>query len=502
MPTFLSLFSGIGGLDLGLERAGWRCVGQVEIDPYRRGILERWWPDVPKTEDVCDVGVRPLRANGHAAGGISTGAEGTWTSGSADLICGGFPCQDLSVAGKRAGLEGSRSSLFFEFARIADALHPRWLLVENVPGLLSSNGGRDFVVVLATLADLGYGVAWRVLDSRYFGVPQRRRRVFVVGHLGVEGPEPFLPFLEGGEGNPAESGEAGEESAAVSLSGIGSGGPDDNDGQAGRIVTAHALTSGGRETGPHGALDGNNLVVHALTSEGHDASEDGTGRGTPLVAAPLSHGSNPNSNAAGRRREDDENLVYPLARRGREGGSVLEVGEEGTYNALRAGDGGSSRLPQALVGQSVRRLTPVECCRLQGFPDDWLGGNEPPDSPKYAALGDAVTVPVAEWIGRRLLAAPRDKLVNPLPRDPDGLGDLGVGDTIVVGGGSGGGSRDLGEGHAVEGPGLLAPPVLPGHLDQFQPQGLVHVPSFCQPKLDRSRAGCQVAFDATRTGVR
>jgi hypothetical protein len=107
-----------------------------------------------------------------------------------------------------------------------------------------------------------------------------------------------------------------------------------------------------------------------------------------------------------------------------------------------------------------------------------------------------------EWIGRRLLASPGNKLVNPLPRDPDGLGNLGVGEALVVGGSSGGSSGPLGEGHAVEGPGLLAPPVLPGHLDQFQPQGLVHVPSFCQPKLDRSRAGCQVALDATRTGVR
>ena len=129
--------------------------------------------------------------------------------------------------------------------------------------------------------------------------------------------------------------------------------------------------------------------------------------GETLVAAPLSHGSNPNSNAAGRRREDDENLVaYPLARRGRPGGSELEVGEAEVYNTLRGADGGSSRLPQALIGNAVRRLTPTECERLQGFPDDWLGEpNEKPDSPRYAALGDAVTVNVSEWIGRRILEA-------------------------------------------------------------------------------------------------
>ena len=122
------------------------------------------------------------------------------------------------------------------------------------------------------------------------------------------------------------------------------------------------------------------------------------------VADTLTSGSHPASNMPGRRREDDTNLaVYPLARRGREGGSELEVGEEGTYNALRAGNGGSSRLNQVMIGTGVRRLTPVECERLQGFPDGWtdLG----PDSRRYAALGDAVTVPVAEWIGRRIMEA-------------------------------------------------------------------------------------------------
>ncbi len=117
-----------------------------------------------------------------------------------------------------------------------------------------------------------------------------------------------------------------------------------------------------------------------------------------FVAGPLGGGNN----GAGRRTEDDPNFVYPLARRGRDGGSELEVGEEGVYNALRAGDGGSSRLNQVMVGAMVRRLTPTECERLQGFPDGWtqLGGT--PDSRRYSALGDAVTVPVAEWIGRRI----------------------------------------------------------------------------------------------------
>lgn len=206
MLTFGSLFSGIGGIDLGLERAGMRVLWQCEADPWRRAVLRSHWPAVPCYEDVRDVGGQEERrwVNVRNSGGsadVGCGRDGVW---SVDLLCGGFPCQDLSVAGRRAGLiDGVRSSLFFEFARIADLVRPRWLLIENVPGLLSSNGGRDFAVVYATLAELGYGLAWRILDSRHFGVPQRRRRVFIVGHLGARSAAPFLSFLEGGEGDSA-----------------------------------------------------------------------------------------------------------------------------------------------------------------------------------------------------------------------------------------------------------------------------------------------------------
>lgn len=143
-----------------------------------------------------------------------------------DLLAGGFPCQDLSVAGRRAGLAGDRSGLFFEFARIAETLRPRWVLVENVPGLLSSNGGRDFGVVLGTLADLGYGVAWRTLDSRFFGVPQRRRRVFILGALADGDPRAaaeragqVLAVGSRCQRHPATRGEARQDDPGSSVSG-------------------------------------------------------------------------------------------------------------------------------------------------------------------------------------------------------------------------------------------------------------------------------------------
>ena len=414
MPSVGSLFSGIGGLDAGLRRAGWGHAFLCESDPYRRDALRVHFPGVPIYEDVREVDATawPARngAGRRALGGEPDASAADLSldnSTGLDLLCGGFPCQDVSVAGRRAGLAGEQSGLFFEFARVAEALRSHLLLVENVPGLLSSNGGRDFGVLLGTLADLGYGLAWRILDSRFFGVPQRRRRMFIVGALA--------------NGDPRAAAERAGQILAV-----------------GQGCERHSKTGGKARAGVASALSGRSpsrlddqgsgqlVVSHTLTNEGHNASEDGTGRGTPLVAAPLSHGSNPNSNMAGRRREDDENLVIvgplgggndgierrskddpsliacPLAWRGRDGGSELEVGEANIYNALRAGDGGSSRLNQVMVGTGVRRLTPRECERLQAFPDDWtqLGGTS--DSRRYAALGDAVTVNVAEWIGRRL----------------------------------------------------------------------------------------------------
>jgi DNA (cytosine-5)-methyltransferase 1 len=171
------LFSGIGGLDHGLSRAGFRHAFFCESDPWRRGVLAERWPGVPIYDDVRDVG----RVQSHDSGHGAHASSGRGRVRPVDFLCGGFPCQDLSVAGQRRGLQaGERSSLFFEFARVADELVPAggYVLVENVPGLLSSQNGRDFALVLATLAELGFhDLAWRVLDSRHFGVPQRRRRV-------------------------------------------------------------------------------------------------------------------------------------------------------------------------------------------------------------------------------------------------------------------------------------------------------------------------------------
>lgn len=206
--TVVSLFAGVGGFDLAFERAGAEVVAAVEIDAPARAVLARRFPSTTLFDDVTKVTGDELRAAGFVP--------------ERGVITGGFPCQDLSVAGGRKGLAGERSGLFWHIVRLLAELRPAWFVLENVPGLLSSNDGRDFGAVLGALGDCGYGVAYRVLDAKYFGVPQQRRRVFIVGHLG----SPFgaaaqvLLEPEGGAGDLAAGGEAGPGVAAVAAEGF------------------------------------------------------------------------------------------------------------------------------------------------------------------------------------------------------------------------------------------------------------------------------------------
>lgn len=176
MITGVSLFAGVGGFDLAMERNGVNVVASVEIDKNCNKVLAKHFPNTKQFNDITEV-----------KGSDLIGAGFTPSTG---IITGGFPCQDLSVAGKRAGLAGTRSGLFWEAARIVDETQSEYFVIENVPGLLTSNSGADFAVVLGTMADLGYSVAWRVLDAQYFNVPQRRKRVFIVGRRDPESTSP------------------------------------------------------------------------------------------------------------------------------------------------------------------------------------------------------------------------------------------------------------------------------------------------------------------------
>lgn len=352
MLTVGSTFSGVGGIDLGLQRAGMRVLFQAESDPWCRRILAQHWPDIPCFDDVRTVSAQSLSARLEQPERVGV-----------DLACGGFPCQDLSVAGRRAGLNGERSGLFFEFARIADELvrADGWIVIENVTGLLSSQGGRDFAVVVRTLGDIGFhDLAWRVLDSRYFGVPQRRRRIYVVGRRAVgRGARTVLLEPESGGGDFAPSRQTRArasllaEGGAVQALDAKRGGVDDNEAQAGHLVAPAIIKRYAKGTDSD-ATDV--LIAHTLRAEGFDASEDGTGRGTPLVANTLK------------------------GQRGRGGGGI---GPEETLIDSTPTDANGVRAPTGLP----RRV------------DD-----PRPDGPRYAAMGNAVTVNVAHWLGSRIVA--------------------------------------------------------------------------------------------------
>lgn len=207
---FVSLFAGVGGFDLGLERSGHTCVGQVEIDKHAQSVLARHWPDVPKHDDVTTA---------------IDWADEIGLTGNVDLVAGGFPCQDLSVAGKRAGLDGKRSGLFYDALAFAKAVKAKTILLENVPGLLSSNQGRDFGVLLTELADAGYSnIEWRVLNSQFFGVAQRRRRVFIVASLGTEPFRTVLAECESSAGNLEAGEQTGQEVTRDADHGAGTSG--------------------------------------------------------------------------------------------------------------------------------------------------------------------------------------------------------------------------------------------------------------------------------------
>ena len=204
---FVSLFAGVGGFDLGFEQAGMTCVGQVEIDKNARKILEKQFPNVPKWDDVQTA---------------KEWADEQQLVGRVDLVCGGFPCQDLSVAGKRAGLAGARSGLFYDAVDFATHVKAKWIVLENVPGLLSSNRGADFLAVISNLRNAGFHyVEWRVFNSQFYGVPQRRRRIFIVASTTNPSRFPIFVERESSEWDSSPGNEEGKNSSRETSVSVG-----------------------------------------------------------------------------------------------------------------------------------------------------------------------------------------------------------------------------------------------------------------------------------------
>ena len=467
-----SVCSGIEAATLAWHSLGWKPAFFSEIEKFPREVLKYHYPDIPLHGDFTTIGKNDY--------------------GSIDLLVGGTPCQSFSIAGLRGGMDDDRGNLALEYLKLAKRKRPQWLVWENVPGVRSSWSGEpdddsiteweessDFACFIEGLSELGYGYGYRSFDAQYFGLAQRRQRVFLVGYLGDWRPAAAVLFeresllrdsaprrekrqtasgriarslaIRGREG--IASAELGEEVANAILTPSGGRGGIG----VGAILEENLTAYGGNNTsGPieiATAVKGDNsnldfesetFIAHTLRGNGFDASEDGTGRGTPIISV---HGT----------QDPDvlENLAHPLGRNNgaenaiafdttqitsKENRSRPSPGEPcHTLNAgshapaiaisgrARGDDGRGYARPEHFTedcagtvdaskpervwapNSLVRRLTPLECERLQGCPDNytqiaWRGNpaDKCPDGPRYKAIGNSMAVPVMHWIGKRI----------------------------------------------------------------------------------------------------
>lgn len=354
-----SVCSGIEAASLAWKELGWKPAFFSEIERFPRAVLAHHYPAVPLHGDFTTIGENEY--------------------GSIDLLVGGTPCQSFSVAGLRKGMADERGNLALEFLRLAQRKRPKWLLWENVPGVLSANEGRDFGAFLGGLAECGYGFAYRVFDAQYFGLAQRRKRVFVVGYLGDWRPSRAV-LLEPASlrGDPAPRRKTREDIAgtlgARSCRSVGA-----QDAYAGHLIAYAPEVASTLQTtcDDYSRADGFTMVVH--------------GTQDPDIRFDLAH-------TLGRNRGQENAIFYENHM---QDSRVREVDVCPTLSA-KAGTGGGN-LPLVQLGSIVRRLTPLECERLMGMPDNYtkIKANTP-DAPRYESIGNSFPVPVLRWLGRRI----------------------------------------------------------------------------------------------------
>jgi DNA (cytosine-5)-methyltransferase 1 len=375
---YLSVCSGIEAATVAWHPLGWKPAAFAEIDKFPRAVLQHHYPDVPIHGDFTTI-----QANDY---------------GTVDLLVGGTPCQSFSVAGLRGGLDDDRGNLALEFMRLAARIKPTWIVWENVPGVLSSNGGRDFGSILGALGELGYGWAYRVLDAQHFGVPQRRRRVFVVGCLGSWQRAAAVLFERHSvSGNPPPRREARETAPTVPARRTAGGGLGTDFDCDGGLIARCATTGEGKcfDSETTTLVTQDVRYAHYSHDYANDRITDPAGVNPALSARATASGN--------------LNLLEPAAFDWQTGGDMRGLDPKPTAALQRC------QVP-AVCGAAVRRLTPRECERLQGFSDDytaipWRGkpADQCPDGPRYKALGNSMAVPVMAWIGSRILG------VNDLP---------------------------------------------------------------------------------------
>jgi DNA (cytosine-5)-methyltransferase 1 len=487
---YATICSGINAPAVAWNSLGWDQVFSSEIEPFPCAVLNHHAPEVPNYGNLLSYATWPIHRN-------------------LDIACGGTPCQGFSIAGLCGGLDDPRSQLSITYIEFIARNRPRWFIWENVPNVLSVHGGRDFATILggftgrrihvpdggwqnsgiASSANGGYGVAWRVLDAQFVrvdshpgAVPQRRQRVFVVGHSGGQWQRAAAVLFERESlrGDSAPRREAGKGTAhgvAPSLTSSGRGVErcGESRGQDPVIAvsgTAPCLRSSNHHDNSDPGIHAQMLVAHSLRAEGFDASEDGTGQGTPIVPAvawalqerdskgedsstkeghllPVAFDTTQVTSAANRSnpkpgdpchplaagahepciafpermsgtqcassenvspviQSENPTAVMTLAIRGRGDSHDLEYRQDGTSNAVLTPNGGRGGIGVGAIshGMAVRRLTPRECERLQGFPDDYTAipfrGKPAADGPRYKALGNSMACNVMRWIGQRI----------------------------------------------------------------------------------------------------
>jgi len=371
---YLSVCSGIEAASVAWHTLGWQPVAFSEIEKFPSQVLAHHYPDVPNLGDMTKFQ--------------------EWPDESIDLLIGGTPCQSFSVAGLRRGMADPRGNLALTYLAIADRYKPRWIVWENVPGVLSSAGGRDFGSFLGALAQLGYGFAYRVLDAQFFGVAQRRRRVFVVGYLGDWRRAAAVLFERKSlRWNTAPSREKRQSVAPTVVSGAPFSRTGNERVEADALVARMVAFGEYVDDGTASAMkardykDATDLVAHACkVRQGCEGGGKGYLGSDELAFTLATH--------------QDQHIAQPVAIAWDE---ELNASVEQAGTLLRGGQGG--RHDGVMTAMQVRRLTPTECERLQGFPDGYTNiKDDCPDGPRYKALGNSMAVPVMRWIGQRIHA--------------------------------------------------------------------------------------------------
>ena len=399
MIKYGSVCSGVEAATVAWHPLGWEPQWFSEIEKFPSAVLQHHYPDVPNYGDMTKFKEWP-------------------NDRTIELLVGGTPCQSFSVAGLRKGLADPRGNLMLTYLAIAAEHRPKWLVWENVPGVLSSNRGRDFGTFIGALGKLGYGFAYRMLDAQYFGVAQRRRCVFVVGYLGDWRRAAAVLFeRESLQRHPAPRREAREEVAGYTATGFG----EYSEG-VGTIKSSGGDLGGGSETivgeclksrvgqghiTPQWPADVASTLNAAFGSKQGLEDQHINGGGSLFVPVAFGAQNSPSRGISVSERVTptlDKSKIPAVAFQSSQSGVRLQ----NTHATLDANNG-SRRHNGALVGMQVRRLTPRECERLQGFPDDYTQipwrNKEPkdcPDGPRYKALGNSMLVPVMRWIGERI----------------------------------------------------------------------------------------------------